>query len=314
MKKFIVKLLYKIGMLLLMIAVLIGGAVLLNFDHKVDYPAAIIGKYKRMDSLKDKNKILICGGSSSSYGINSFALGKELNLPVVNTSLAMSLGSHFHLNMTKDYLKKGDVIVYIPEYEFYYGNEKGDDFLYTTAFYDPFIIKDFSDEQQMKVVQESIRLSLEFFSGYVRRSFSDDKQDNLQYRRESYNDIGDNISLVKVQNSRISPQIKNRYQKLKSSIISSKFIDFLSTFNKECKNKGVKLVLAFPPLEKSQFDNRFLSDINTIKKGTDLEFIGSPEDYLYDSELFYDSSYHLNGKGREIRSRKLINELKTRLN
>ncbi len=314
MKKFIVKLLNKLGILLLFIVVLIGGAVLLNFDHKVDYPAAIIGKYKRMDALRDKNKILICGGSSSSYGINSAALGNAFGLPVVNTSLAMSLGSRFHLNLTKDYLKKGDVIVYIPEYEFYYGNEKGDDFLYTTAFYYPFIITSFSEAQQRNVMKESVRLSLEFFSGYVKRSFSEDKQENLQYRRESYNDMGDNISLVKVQNSKITPQIKNRYQKLKSSIISSEFIDFLSTFNKECKNKGVKLVVTFPPLEKSQFDNRFLDDINTIKKNTDIEFVGNPEDYLYDSELFYDSSYHLNGRGRKIRSQKLINELKTRLN
>ena len=116
MNRFLKNILLKLIILLFFISLFVGGAIYFNYNHKIDYPAAIINKYQRLDSLKKTAKIIICGGSSSSYSIDSELLEKTLKKPVVNTSLAMSLGSKFHLNITKDYLQKGDVILYIPEY------------------------------------------------------------------------------------------------------------------------------------------------------------------------------------------------------
>ena len=67
------------------------------------------GKYKRLDSLKHIQKIIICGGSSSSYSINSQLLETTFKIPLVNTSLAMGLGSKFQLNFIKDYVYKDDI-------------------------------------------------------------------------------------------------------------------------------------------------------------------------------------------------------------
>ena len=168
MNSFIRNIVIKFVYLLSLIGILIGATIFLNYNHKIDYPAAIKGKYDRLDSLKTAKKIIITGGSSSSYSIDSRLLQKKLSVPVINTSLAMSLGSNFHLNMTKDYLRKGDVVLYIPEYEFYYGNELGDDFLYTTAFYYPQIIKDFTSEQKNIGLNKMIRLPVDFFIGFIK--------------------------------------------------------------------------------------------------------------------------------------------------
>ncbi len=295
--------------LLLLIVVLIGSTIYLNYNHKIDYPAAIKGKYERLDSLKNTNKIIIAGGSSSSYSIDSEQLQKRLNIPVINTSLAMSLGSEFHLNSTKDYLKKGDVVLYIPEYEFYYGNESGDDFLYTTAFYYPKIVKDFTPAQKVNGLKKVIRLPVEFFIGFIKKQFQKSEGTSLQYNRSSYNFLGDNISLISIATTKIEKEKKSRYQKLKSKKLSKRFLKFLTIFNEICLKKGVKLIVTFPPIEESQFDYRFLKDIFYLQQETGITFIGSPRDYIYDASLFYDSSYHLNGKGRRLRTLKLIKTL-----
>ena len=120
MKKFLFKIVVKSVIFIFLIILVIGGAILFNYNHKIDYPAAIKNKYERLDSLKHTQKLIICGGSSSAYGINSGLIQKNLHIPVVNTSLAMSLGSNFQLNLTKDYITKNDIVLYIPEYEFYY--------------------------------------------------------------------------------------------------------------------------------------------------------------------------------------------------
>ncbi|QTE23052.1 hypothetical protein [Polaribacter cellanae] len=309
MNKFLKHIAIIISVLLLLITVYVGETFFANYNHKIDYPAAIIDKYKRLDSLKDTSKIIIAGGSSSSYSINSKLLGKTFLKPVINTSLAMSLGSRYHLNLTKKYLTKGDVILYIPEYEYYYGKENGDDFLYTTLFYAPAIFKDFTQFQKKSFFKKAIRLSTKFYISLLKKK----EATPTQYKRESYNYLGDNISLVSVNDSKIKAEKINRYQKLKSKEISRKFVTFLQKMNLICKEKDVQLIITFPPLEKSQFDNHFLQDINELRKETNLIFVGDPTDYLYGADLFYDSSYHLNGEGRKIRTKKLIETLKNKL-
>jgi hypothetical protein len=313
MNRFLKNILLKLIILLFFISLIVGGAFYFNYNHKIDYPAAIINKYQRLDSFKKTAKIIICGGSSSSYSIDSELLEKTLKKPVVNTSLAMSLGSKFHLNITKDYLHKGDVILYIPEYEYYYGKENGDDFLYTTAFYYPKVVKDFTTKQKDAFFEKAFRLSIEYYIGALNKKNNKGNK-SLQYKRESYDYLGDNISLRSSINSKIEVTLKNRYQKLKSKKVSKEFIIFLKKINAEYVKKGITLLITYPPLEKSQFDNRFLKDIDKVKRETGITFFGNPNDYLYSADLFYDSSYHLNGKGRILRTKKLIKTLKEQLN
>jgi hypothetical protein len=309
MNTFLKKLIIKISYLISLMLLLVGGVLFSNYAHKTDYPATLMDKYKRLDSLKNNRKIIICGGSSSSYSINSEKLQNVFNLPVVNTSLAMSLGSNFHLNLTKGYLLKGDIVLYTPEYEFYYGKTTGDDFLYTTAFYAPEMLKDFTLDQKKEMLAKSVKLSFDFYIGSLKKYLRKKESKTKQYSRLAYNYIGDNITLVDEKNSLIKSKIINRYDKLKSKEISKAFIEKLKEFNNLCESLGVTFIIAFPPIEKSQFSNHFIEAINLVKKAATLNFIGNPEEEVYEKELFYDTSYHLVGKGREIRTGKLIKQL-----
>ena len=324
MNLFLKNLLIKLILLCFCIGVFVGGVFYCNYDHSEDYPAAIISKYQRLDSLKNTSKIIICGGSSSCYSIDSKKLGEIFNMPVVNTSLAMSLGSYFHLNLIKDYVSAGDIIVYIPEYEYYYGKENGDDFLYTTLFYYPKIFKDFTENQKITFYEKSIRLSTEYYLGNIQKIIKKlpnkkarkrkvKKNGALQYNRVSYNYLGDNISLIDVSTSEIKAENSNRYQRLQTNILSESFVNFTNDFESFCEMKNAIFVMAFPPIEKSQFDKRFVDDIKSFQSKTNILFIGHPNDYIYEADLFFDSSYHLNGIGRKLRSEKLIETLKNNL-
>lgn len=309
MNKFLIKLGGFFLKLLALVCLLIAGTILLNYNHPSDYPAAIKGKYERLDSLRSTTKVIIAGGSSSSYSIDSKLLQDALKMPAVNTSLAMGLGSLFHLNLTKEYIHKGDVVLYIPEYEFYYGKEVGGDFLHTTAFYYPQMMKDFEVDQQFAAVKNMIRLPIDFFSGFVMRLFKRNKGTSLQYTRTSYNYIGDNTSLISEEASKVKREDINRYQKLPSNKVSTRFLNFLIDFNQFCLKRGAKLVISFPPIEASQFDHRFLEAVAKVQKETEIPFLDSPMKSIFTADLFYDSSYHLNGKGRKLRTGQLIETL-----
>ena len=310
MNRFLKKIGLNLLLFILLFCIYNGGVLYLKYNHEIDFPAAIIDKYERLESLKKESKVIICGGSSSSYGIDSEMLQTALNKPVINTSLAMSLGSEYHLNITKDYIEKGDVILYIPEYEYYYENESGNKFLYTMVYYYPQIIKDFTMKQKIRLFINGVKLSTNFYLGLFDRK----NIPSLQYTRVAYNVYGDNVSLVAEKKSKINKSEKTRYQKLKSKKISKKFISFIKEMKAICKEKGASLLVSFPPIEQSQFDDQFVKDIIKVKKESGVDFIANPESYVYNSNFFYDSSYHLNGEGRVLRTKQLINTLKVELN
>lgn len=312
MNKFLKNILKVIISFSILYSLFLGGVFIQNFNHQTDYPAAIKSKYERLDSLKNTSKLIICGGSSSAYGIDSNRLSEVVKLPVVNTTLAMSLGSFFHLNLTKDYIAKGDIILYIPEYEFYYDVEFGDDFLYTTLFYYPTIFKDFTLNQKQNTPANLTRLSYDYYKTLLLKKIKKEKEkiDTIrQYNRQSYNYIGDNVSLVDIIITKIKPQKKNRYQKLKNKVLSTFFENKLKEFNKFCNSRGASLIIGFPPVETSQFDERFTTDIIPSLEKNQIKFLSKPTNYVYSLPLFYDSSYHLNGKGRKIRTEQLVNDL-----
>jgi len=312
MNKFFKKILTFFGYLLGLIILIVSTTVGLNYNHSNDYPAVIKDKYHVLDSLSNENKIIICGGSSSLYSINSELLQETFHKPVINTTLAMDLGSKFHLNLIHDYLKEGDVVLYIPEFEFYYGREEGDEFLYTTAFYYPNMLKDFTSTQKLKALSKSTKLSITYLFNSINKN--DEDSYSKQYNRKSFNRLGDNISLSDIDSSLIKPNTVNRYQKLKKKVVSKEFIDFLIDVKNEYESLGVKFIMSFPPVEESQYDARFLEAIHQVQKETDITFIGKPNENVYKANLFYDSSYHLNGLGRSIRMKKLIKNLENNLN
>ncbi|MDE5616676.1 MAG: hypothetical protein K2I78_02685, partial [Clostridia bacterium] len=78
------------------------------------YLAAMADKHDRLHSL-DGKKIILVGGSSMAFGIDSKAIEKEIGMPVVNMGLYAALGSKTTLDLTESGIKKGDIVVFAPE-------------------------------------------------------------------------------------------------------------------------------------------------------------------------------------------------------
>lgn len=298
--------------------VYVGLAIFMNYDHPDDYPAVIIDKYAQLEKWKDQNKIVIIGGSSSAYGIDSERISEEFSLPVVNTSVAMGIESEFQVHSIRKYLTQGDIVLGFHEYEYYFGNDRGDDFINTTLFYYPQMFFDFTFQQKFRWIKSSIRLSSDY---YRNRLFNFQKRSKTQttlkqYSRRAYNSYGDNIYLLEEENSIYEKDSLNRYEKLilNDKSPSEEYFDMMKEFNHYCKENSITFIMGYPPLERSQYDAAFSEVITDFKKKTQIEFLGTIEDNLFEAELFYDTSYHLIGKGRNIRTNRLIEDLKKRLN
>ena len=96
----------------------------------------------------------------------------------------------------------------------------------------------FSQEEMIELfslnaISKSAYLSLKYLMNSIIEGKS---QISKQYNRKAFNSYGDNFSLVSINKSKIKFDEKNRYQKLKSTKLSQKFIDFLKQKEIEFNN------------------------------------------------------------------------------
>ncbi|MBV6639362.1 MAG: hypothetical protein KI791_01535 [Cyclobacteriaceae bacterium] len=125
------------------------------------------------------------------------------------------------------------------------------------------------------------------------------------YEHRNFNEWGDIVL----------PAIPNRKIEIQGTLKSGDLLPYnrklLSAFTRDLQGKGTRLVIACPPLYEPA-----ISDLGLVHKLfgqlgeiPGLEVISQPEDYVLDESLFFDTSNHLNSKGKVIRTQQLIADL-----
>lgn len=113
------KLLLKLLMLALLVSLIIELTIRFSpFKEKdlaTDFAAAIIDKQKILREAPSP-KVVVIGGSSVAYGIDTELMTDSLGLPVVNMSYQFFLGSDFLFQQILESLRPGDKVIASFEY------------------------------------------------------------------------------------------------------------------------------------------------------------------------------------------------------
>jgi hypothetical protein len=312
MKKFIIKSIY--FFVLTMFFYFILSKVSSNqIGLKNDYMAAIIDKHKIANSIKQP-KLILAGASSLAFGIDSELIEKEIKKPVVNLGIHGGLGLEFILNELKDVVKKGDIIFLSPEYLL---SIKGDYKLkkLTSSYYEK------ANNYFTNNIVEDLKIHIDKTRDNLKSlNFNDSKIDQVDvlkakksfdvksiYSRHAFNSHGDVISHLEAE----KPKELNDRKKMDYEYWEG--IELLNQFNEFANANGIKVYYLFPNYPRTEFKkNREIIqkleyDLRTNLK---IKILNNPNDFVYDDSLFYDTVYHLDKKGRNLRTEKLIEFIK----
>ncbi|HEX7366410.1 MAG TPA: hypothetical protein VF273_04900 [Pelobium sp.] len=304
MRKFLIK---SLVFLLLISTVVFGFSITFKrkYDLKTDYLATLIDKEARLNSL-DSNRLILVGGSNLAFGVNSAMIENALPLKVANLGLHAGLSLTFMINEASSLMKKGDIVVLNPEYPLYLDSFDPDidliqfaNELYpaSKAYYH------FSVEEMLKGRYEKFK---KFFQ-------PDPFKVDSVFNREGFNKYGDNIRHLTRK-----PLAHLIDRKPINPIEVTKAVALLEKFSEKCQQKGVKVFITYPPYPKSEYVGKNKARIDALdvqlrQKTTAINFIDKPSDYVFPDSLFYDTIYHLNKYGREIRTKMLIEDLRSHL-
>lgn len=277
------------------------------------YLAAMADKYDRLHHLHGK-KLVLVGGSSMAFGVDSGAIERELAIQTVNVGLYAALGSKTTLDLTKSGIRKGDIVVFAPELD------KQAYSLYTNA---EIIV------QTLEAKRSMIRdIPMSDWAALFNRlpAYIKDKKELLAsgipnpqnaYSRSAFNEYGD-VSYDRPFNVMPDLYLTTNRIDITEELIDTEFIKYVNDYAKNVRKKGASFYFTFPPVnrlaltDESTYENR-LAVYNKLTQLLDCEVIGNIEDHILHEGYFYDSNYHLNNSGVNLNTKKLVGDIKRQL-
>lgn len=302
MRKFVFKVITFVGALILSL-VIIGVVLPYNKDGYIRAQ-----KYK-MDYLANphrKPSVVILGGSNTAFGYDTKQLNDTLSMPIFNAGLHAGMGMKFFLDDCSQYLKKGDILVFSPEYDQFYGNLNDGQSEMTDAFYlyhchYPGTISLKQMESVIKNTPAYLRRKIE----YNLFALAHLKSDPV-YTLSSVNKYGD-VTWHWYHDRAHGKPDGHGLDERNSSFNEGAFIYMVMKLN-ELKNKGVTIIM-YPPAFEQQAYNGSIKSVNYISKRlsqADYPFICSPKECTFTEDKFYDTNYHLNHQGALLHNKHLM--------
>lgn len=309
-----------IGAAAFLLAVIIPLAAFLLMTLPLDdtysetFVAELSHKFDRLTSI-DEPKVIVIGGSSAAFGIDSEALEEHLGMPVVNFGLYATLGTKLMMDLSKANIGEGDIIILSPEmnaqtlslyfnakttWQAMEGDAKmlryiapSDLSAMAGAYYDYGITK-------LQYKKDGIRLSP---SGV--------------YRRDSFDEYGD-ISYERPKNvlngsTGLAYDTTNMID-LDKSIVSDEFIDYVNEYTAWCEKRGATVYFSFCPMNEEAFvmecdSEARIAFFDYLARALSCKVINSPFETTYASGYFYDTNFHLNDAGVTAHTKSLLSAI-----
>lgn len=250
-------------------------------------------------------RILIVGGSGAHYTVDAGLMQKDLGIPTLNIATDGPIGLDVILPSVSDVIKKGDIVVLIPEYLLLldkdgFGDRSGQ---FGVAIGKPGL----GNIPAKQLAQDLMLLGVPTLKAVAKSSLDVAEKGRLTgYYSDPITANGDPTVMKK--------RTKSAWWQLTiNSSVSPHSIQRIQQFKQELEAKGATLVLGLSWIYGST-DPKTLGNIRKT-----AEELGKIAPVLYDKEslnvktdssLFADTHYHLNPSGRRTRTTELVEQFK----
>ena len=274
------------------------------------FVAALGDKYERLLATKNE-KIVVVGGSSVAFGLDSERLSQRTGMEVVNFGLYATLGSKIMLDLSEDGLNSGDIVIFAPELNaqtmsLYFGAKSAwqaidaNHSLYET-------VKKNNGQDLADAKDEFIAEKLEYL---------EDGAPNPTgvYNRANFNKYGD-VDYDRPYNTMTLGYDPNTVFNLDPAEFSEDFIAYFNSYCEKMKEKGVTVYFSFCPINSLSLaegvTDETIDALNLyFHENLNCTVISDLNDYIMDWGYFYDTNLHLNDAGVIARTERLANDLR----
>ena len=277
------------------------------------FVAALGDKYQRLLSVNEQ-KIVVVGGSSVAFGLDSAALSEHTGMEVVNFGLYATLGSKVMLDLSEDGLNEGDIVIFAPELDsetmsLYFGARSA--WQAIDANHDLYDTISAHNGQDLEDAKE------EFITS--KREYAEIGAPNPSgvYNRKNFNAYGD-INYDRPYNTMAIGYDPNTTFSLSPDIISKDFLEYFNSYCARQRERGVSVYFSYCPINSLSLAEGVTDETVTemdlyLRQNLACPVISVLDDYIMDWGYFYDTNLHLNNAGVMARTEMLANDIRLAL-
>ena len=300
--------------------ILISTILLTPKVYENTFTGSLDEKFDRLNSI-DEEKVIIVGGSSVAFGIDSALMEKHIGKPVVNFGLYAALGTKLMLDLSRSNINEGDIVVLAPELDpqtlsLYFSSE------HTLEALD-------GDYSMARYVRGDSKLSLlgglwKLAGKKLYALKNGIPNPDGVYNSKSLNEYGDvKYEMLDESGDLLWERRENIMQlyhdpstmiNLSPEIVSEDFIDYLNEYVKFCEKQGATVYFSWCPMNRLALadgtSGESIADFaDYLEEKIRCEFISYIDSYIIEEGYFYDTNFHLNEAGVLLRTKTLIEDI-----
>lgn len=273
-------------------------------QYTQNYQAAILDKMQRLSDIQEP-KIILIGNSSVSFGIDSEMIEREFGMPVVNLGLHAGLGNKFLERMALGNISEGDIVIVAHTDYSDNGEIEQPDLAWIT-------IENYGELWKLLDMREWMQI-LPALPNYIWQSTSlyvsgrGNRTSEEEYRRDMFNQYGD------VANEREKRIFEFEDGMIKVPEVGRQCMRRLNALNSYCVEQNAVMLIAAYPIAAGEYTpdkQKYVSFQRKLIEHAECEVISDYTDYFIGYEYFYDTYYHLTSNGAEIRTERLIEDIR----
>jgi len=260
------------------------------------------------------DRIILAGGSNVAFGVDSSQVHKVTQRETINLGLLGGIGLGAMLNEVEEGARAGDLVLLIPEYEHFYGNIMyGDRDAANLVRYDMSSLRYFSSWGQWKsLVENAHALARDTTLGLMdkarakMRGGQEARAVPTIYRSDAFNEYGDVVAHL---NQAPRPDRVAATSTRMEGEFNQQALDAIARCARRLAARGAGFLVFYPPVAARYWAVN--SDLvrQVAARMPEQWTLTTPEEWVFDDRLFYDTAYHLNRVGRELRTKKLVHRL-----
>jgi len=281
------------------------------------YDGTFMGELKYKQDLLENTpgkRLILVGGSSVAFGVDSAALEAELpEYHVVNFGMYAALGTTVMLDLSENLLRQGDLVVLIPEQQ----NQT------LSAYFDPDVMwqgVDGAYELLTCLSRDQLGMMLgalptfagEKFAWFLRGQMP---QPEGVYSRDSFNEYGDVESSLCARNVMAGGWDSNTPIRFDADVLEEDFVERVNAYANAAEARGARVYYGFCPMNALAITGESTVEdyYNLLLEKLEIPLLGDPRNSVLDAGWFYDTNFHLNSSGRQLYTRLLARSLKAEL-
>lgn len=285
-----------------------------------DYAQASVLKHARLANTLGR-RIVLVGGSNLAFGVDSTILERATGCQVVNMGMNGYLGVKFMLEEIAPYLRPSDIVVTAFEHDNYHKSVRGtpaDLLMIVKARPASFFRLDLSQRLEVikaipyvaqrkvfRLTNDSLRTV--FLQVYDPQVLTELDLDNIE-SVSGFTKHGDLVSHLGIQ----WPYGIEDGADITRLPRDADVIPLLQRFTLEFQARGIHMLVSHTSVMKEYYarHQRTIDETYAImRKSPPLVVLSPPAAYVYDEDLFFDTVYHLNARGRKLRSERLARDI-----